>query len=78
MSQHWTTKIRVTDAMGSRPLEIIERFDDTDTQTLLILLQASPGMFEYDGYSAYCGRPTIDPIRQQIVYNVELYGKVDA
>ncbi len=75
MSQHWTTKIRIVDCMGSRPLEIIERFEETDKETLLILLQASPGMFEYDGYQAYCQRPLIDPIRQQIVYNVELWGK---
>lgn len=73
----WTTRIRIVDCMGSRPTEIIERTDETDAQTLLVLLQAAPGMFEYDGYQAYCQRPMIDPIRRQIVYNVELYGKVD-
>lgn len=73
----WTTKIRIVDCMGSRPREEIERFDETDVATLLVLLQAAPGQFEYDGYQAYCQRPMIDPIRQQIVYNVELYGKSD-
>lgn len=74
----WTTRIRIIDVMGSRPTEALERVEETDASTLLVLLQAAPGMFEYDGYSAYCSKPMIDPIRQQIVYNVELYGKVDA
>jgi hypothetical protein len=76
--KEWTIKIRIVDIMGSRPMETIERTDAVGMETVLLLLQAAPGRFEYNGYSAWCGKPCVDPIRQQIVYNVELYGEIES
>lgn len=73
----WTTKIRVIDSMGRRPPEIIERFDDEDTETMLKICQIHGGSFIYEGYQACSNRPCINPITREIWYVVELFGKAD-
>ncbi len=68
----WTVEIRIVDITSDRPMEIIERFDDEDTEMVLALCKATPGMFEYDGRSAYTRTPIVDPIRRKLMYVVEL------
>ncbi len=69
----WSVQIIIVDCNGSRPKEIIERFDDEDTAMVLQLCQVQPGNIEYDGRNAYVNKPVADPIQRKLRYVVELY-----
>lgn len=73
----WTVRIIIVDALGKRPKEVIERFDDEDAEMVLKLCQVDGGQIEYDGYNACVYKPIADPIKRLLTYRVELYGKVD-
>jgi predicted neuraminidase len=70
----WTVRIRFYDVHGSKKFPDIVREDEM-TENLLVALCKVKAKFVYEDMDAWSSEPVVDPIKRELIYNVELYGR---